>query len=73
MPAKRSLVVNINTAIDSVDDLGKVKSIGPSLVEDLRPFLKINGKTELHRPVNRQGEAAAMYSGGVPFLSFFDF
>jgi competence ComEA-like helix-hairpin-helix protein len=69
-PAKRSLVVNLNTAsakeleslpgvgssradeiiahrpYNSVEDLSQVKGITPRVIDQLRPFVKVDGQTE---------------------------
>jgi competence protein ComEA len=49
----RARLIIAHRPYDSVDDLAKVKSIGPSLVSDLRPFLKTDGTTERYRPAKR--------------------
>ena len=44
-PAKARLIVT-NRPYQSVDDLAKLQGIGSKLTNDLRPLIKIDGKTE---------------------------
>ncbi len=77
-PAKRSLIVNLNTAsaeeleslpgvassradqiiahrpYKSVDELSQVKGMTPRVIDQLRPFVKIDGQTEKRESSERE-------------------
>jgi competence ComEA-like helix-hairpin-helix protein len=44
-PAKAKLIV-ANRPYQSIDDLAKLQGVGAKLVNDLRPFIKTDGRTE---------------------------